>query len=97
MKVIRIGAHDYELRVEANDQGDCGETDYIRSVISIHSDMQPSMRAATLIHEALHAMNSTLGEEHVAHALLDSLAEQIYHFLDENLLLDRKRLEELLW
>lgn len=96
MKTLRIGAHEYDLVVASNDQGDCGATDYINSTITIHKDMQLSMKGATLLHEAMHALNTTLGEEHVGHAFLDSFAEQLYHFLDINGLLDKRKLKELL-
>lgn len=96
MKTLKVGGHTYELMLEPNKDGDCGEVDYVASTITINPDMQLSMRTATLIHEALHAMNPTLGEEHLGHALLDSLAEQLYHFLSENELLDQVRLALLL-
>lgn len=95
-KELKVGAHRYALEIVANQDGDCGSTDFIKGVISIHADMSLSMRGSTLIHEAFHAFNPTLGEEHTAHALLDSLSDQMYTFLFENDLLDMKRLSALL-
>lgn len=96
MRTIRIGGHVYTLEVRASADGDCGEIDYVTSTIVVNRDMQFSMQVSTLLHEAMHAMNPTLADEHLAHAFLDSLAEQLYQFLSENGLLDRERLVELL-
>jgi hypothetical protein len=48
----------------------------------IDPDLAPLTTGQALIHEAMHFMNSSLN-----HALLDSLAEQIYQVLADNKLL----------
>lgn len=94
--ILKIGAHKYELLLAENDGGDCGMTDFINSKIFINPKMSQSMKETTLFHEALHACNTTLGEDHTSHALLDSLSDQFYHFLVANDLLNKERLEKIL-
>lgn len=92
---VKIGAHSYQLNIDTNEELDCGSIDTIKCIINIHAGMPLSLRGATLIHEAMHGMNTTIGEEHIAHAFLDSFAEQMYSFLVDNQLLNMDRLEEL--
>lgn len=49
------------------------------NVIYIGADLSKEAQEITFIHEALHAMNSTMD-----HEFLDSLAEQMYQFLSDN-------------
>lgn len=50
--------------------------------IYIASHLTDEAKAVTLIHEALHCMNSTMN-----HEFLDSLAEQLYQMFSDNGLL----------
>lgn len=56
-----------------------GESDYARGVIWLRKGMPQEATEATLIHEAMHLMNTTM-----RHSTLDSLAEQIYQMLKDN-------------
>lgn len=88
-KSVKIGGVTFKV-VEADDwTGYEGDTDgqifYDKAhgnTIYIHSDMTPEGKSITLIHEAMHAMNSTMN-----HEFLDSLAQQLYQFLNDNQLL----------
>lgn len=78
---LKIGGHLFRVvRADLPDRN--GETDYAGRTITLDKDLVGSSADATLIHEAMHVMNSTL-----EHALLDSLAEQIYQLLADNGLL----------
>lgn len=94
-KTLKVGSHIYKLILEDLASGDCGETDYIKSTIQVAKSMSFSMKGDTLTHEVMHAINTTLGDEHIAHALMDSLASQIFSFYMENGLLNEERLMEL--
>lgn len=83
---LKIGGHNYKV-IQTSDLDNMGETHYKKCKILIDNTMTQSQKEATLIHEALHAMNTTLGGQQMSHALLDSLSEQMYQFLSENKLL----------
>jgi hypothetical protein len=87
-KKLKIGGHVFKIE-QKNLKGICGETDFVTSTISLRKDMVKSMKESTLIHEIIcHAINSTFtGESHLAHAYMDSVAEQLYQVLKENNLL----------
>ncbi len=70
---------------------ECGETDYGKNVIKVNSEISFSQKQSTLIHEAMHGMNTTM-----SHEFLDSLAEQLFQFLKDNGLWNEKRAKELL-
>lgn len=82
---VKIGAVNYDVKVLddwSTRDGDDGETTYdvVRgNSILIGSDLSPEAKEITLIHEALHCMNST-----VNHEFLDSLSEQLYQFFKDN-------------
>lgn len=87
-KRVKIGAVWYKVKIaltwpERN--GADGETFYSKkegNVIYIGADLSPQAQEITLIHEAFHAINSTID-----HTFLDSFAEQTYQFLKENKLI----------
>lgn len=81
---LKIGGHIYHVKLDsANmDNGDYGMIDSDDNTIYLRKALCQSQREATLFHEILHALNSTLN-----HPLLDSLAEQLYQVLSENKLL----------
>lgn len=86
-KSLKIGGHVFkiEMKKELNNMGSC---DTSKNLIVIDADMPQDQKEATLIHEMLHAMNTTFDGGHpYTHALLDSLAEQIYQVLSDNNLL----------
>jgi hypothetical protein len=83
---LKIGGHTYTVE-QKSELENMGETHYKKCKILIDSTMSQSNKEATLIHEAFHVMNTTLGGSQMSHALLDSLSEQMYQFLSENKLL----------
>lgn len=90
MAVLKIGGHKVKLVVEPL-KHDTGEFDYANNTITIDRNVSPSMQQSTLLHEAMHGMNTT-----VNHEFLDSLAEQLFQFLVDNDLWNEKRALELL-
>ena len=84
---LKIGGHRFKVDKSKVLQGDNGETDVGICVIRISKDLTQSQQEATLIHELFHAINPTLDNEHLGHALIDSLAEQIYQILKDNKLI----------
>lgn len=83
---IKIGAHIFTvIRTPLDDK--TGETDTCACTITLHTDLKDSVLGATFIHEIIHACNSTLGDTHLGHALIDSLAEQLFQVLSDNDLL----------
>lgn len=85
---VKIGGIIYKVSLkkdwEGRDgcDGQCFYDGPIGNAIYIGSDLSHEAQCATLIHEAMHAMNSTIN-----HEFLDSFAEQIYAFLVDNKLL----------
>ena len=83
---LQIGAHTFTVvRKPLDDK--TGETDICACTITLHDDLKDSVLGATFIHELIHACNSTLGDTAMGHALIDSLAEQLYAALANNGLL----------
>ena len=83
MKTVKIGGHIFKVVLkEFDDATICGETSYEEGKIYINKKLPDTMKASTLIHEAMHVMNTT-----IEHALLDSLSEQMFQFLQDNKLL----------
>lgn len=87
-KRVKIGGIVYEVRIaedwpgrEGSD-GMCFYDHTIGNVIFIGAELSKEAQEITLLHEALHAMNSTMN-----HEFLDSLAEQLYQFFSDNQLL----------
>ena len=89
---VQIGAHAYSVVVKKFESVDsesvCGYVDNSVSTIFINDEQPVSLKWSTLLHEAMHVMNSTLSENHTGHALQDSLSEQIWDFLSRNHLLN---------
>lgn len=86
---IKIGGHVFKVEVKEIDKNECGETNFLTGTISIEKRLPQSVKESTLIHEIIcHAINTTFtGESHLAHAYMDSVAEQIYQVLKDNKLL----------
>lgn len=83
-KQLKIGGHKYKVLITKTglDSGDYGELEIETNTIRINPDLPQSNKESTLIHEILHAVNTTLD-----HELLDSLSEQIYQVLKDNKLI----------
>lgn len=85
--VLKIGGHLWQVVYEKLPEDELGSTDWNSKTISISNELPDDMRMSALIHEIFHACNSTLGSTEMGHALLDSLAEQLYQVLSENKML----------
>lgn len=86
-KKVRIGGHTFKVVLEKfKEQENMGSCDFTKNIITIDANMPQDQKEATFIHEAMHAMNTTLGSG-MGHIMLDSLAEQMYQFLSDNNLL----------
>lgn len=87
-KSVKIGGIIYEVRVTNEwpnhdfDDGEMFNDSKMGNVIFIREDLSHEAQIITLLHEALHGMNSTMN-----HEFLDSLSEQLYQFLFDNKLL----------
>lgn len=87
-KELKIGGITYQIILSNKwyeDNGADGETFYDNengNAIYIRESLTQEAKEVTLIHESLHAMNSTIN-----HEFLDSLSEQIYQLLKDNKLL----------
>lgn len=85
-KTLKIGGHIVKVIYEDNEQ-QMGLSNTRTNTITLDSKLLPDQMMATLIHEAFHMMNSTLGSSAHGHALLDSISEQMFQFLSDNKLL----------
>jgi hypothetical protein len=83
-KKLKIGAHTYTVReLEGWQDGEAvGIEDPNKNQITLDSQLSNTRKEAKLFHEIFHVMNYGLD-----HALLDSLAEQLYQVLSDNKLL----------
>lgn len=84
---LKIGGHMFKVvQVKSkSNQDEMGSCDTSKNIITIDSGMVHDQKEATLIHEIFHAMNTTFdGTNNFSHALLDSLAEQIYQVMKDN-------------
>lgn len=97
MNKLKIGGHQVELIIKnVNGKEYIGITDFNIPSITIDSETCQSLKESSLIHEAIHMMNTTIDGENMGHAFIDGLSEQIYQFLSDNGLLNKQRLGELL-
>ena len=79
---VKIGAHTYtveEVKDGFGNNTDLGQCDVIKQKIVIMEGLSNTQYFATLLHEAIHAMNTTM-----SHEFHDSLSEQIAQFLLDN-------------
>lgn len=87
-KTVKIGGVNYDVRLASEwpdhdyDDGEIFDSSKVGNVIFIRETLSDDAKAITLIHESLHAMNSTMN-----HEFLDSLSKQIYQFFVDNKLL----------
>jgi hypothetical protein len=87
-KTLKIGGHIVEIDCsevlpDLNGQALTGE-----NKIKICKNIPQSQKESTLIHEIFHFLNTTFdAPESMTHALIDSLAEQLYQVLSDNNLL----------
>jgi hypothetical protein len=86
-KTLKIGAHTFKVILEKPDKlapedFTSGLIDDCLNEIVLDASRSRSKVEQALFHEILHALNSELD-----HALLDSLAEQLYQVFHDNSLL----------
>jgi hypothetical protein len=82
---LKIGGHTYKVKIALDwrERADAdGMCDNSSNTLFIYEKLSQSAKETTLIHEVLHAMNSTM-----SHESLDSLAEQLYQVLADNRML----------
>jgi hypothetical protein len=84
-KTLKIGGHIYKI-IQDDTGKDLGYTYTSKLEIHLDRDMKQSQKEATLIHEIFHCLNTTF-DRGDRHAVLDSVAEQLYQVLKENNLL----------
>lgn len=83
---LKIGGHTVEVKI--TNAGDAnGLALHNKSEIHISEDLPQSHKEAALLHEVMHFLCPTLGDEHLGHSLQDSLSEQLYQVLSDNDLL----------
>ena len=91
---LKIGAHTVKVIYQKLEQS-TGTFDAQSLTITIDPTYPPSVQGATLLHEILHAINGTLDSTEIGHALLESLAEQLYQVLHDNKLLNEKAITNI--
>jgi len=87
---LKIGGHTFEVIKKdfGKDSLDLAETDFDARTISIHSKSARSIQESALIHEILHVMNPTMNTSDDGHRILESLSEQLYQVVSDNLLIN---------
>ncbi len=91
MKTLKIGGHTVIVKLEDLDSRNLlGESDFDFPSIVIDKNTCQSFKESKLFHEVGHMMNSTLDSNEIGHIFLDSFMEQMYQFLSDNGLLDKK-------
>ena len=87
---LKIGGHTYQV-VLTNDQslleGAQACMDEREGTIWIDNTAPQTVQESSLIHEIFHALNATLSEGDLGHALIESLSEQFYQVLHDNQLI----------
>ena len=84
-KKLKIGGH--EVGVLFEELEGHADASHILNEIRIDPSLAQSHQEASLFHEILHYLNPTMDDTQMGHALLDSLAEQLYQVLKDNDLL----------
>lgn len=85
-KQIKIGGHKVKI-VYKKLEGSDGLWDSTKNQITINSELPPSQKEVTLIHELLHAINANWSETQYGHAMLESISQQLYQVLSDNKML----------
>lgn len=89
-KQVKIGGHLYKILITKDPtllEGALALIDEHLGMIYIDGASPQSVRESALIHEIFHALNGTLGDSELGHALIESLSEQFYQVLSDNHLL----------
>ncbi len=94
---LKIGGHQYTINVASMPEDELGACDYNKATITIDSNItEQSIKESTLIHEILHACNSTFWHSGIEHGLLDSISEQLYQVLKDNNMLNQTTFDRIL-
>ena len=86
-KKLKIGGHIIKVDCSEELRGANGMSSYMTNTIKLCKSLPQSQKESTLIHEIMHFINSDLGDRESHHAILSSLAEQLYQVLKDNHLL----------
>lgn len=98
LPTLKIGGHRVKVKLDPHmPEGMDAEYQSDNLLIRICSDVPPTIKESSLIHEIFHVLNGTFDSEVLGHALMDSLAEQLYQVLADNGLLNTQRIHELLY
>jgi hypothetical protein len=84
-KSLKIGGHIYKI-IQDDTGEDLGFTYTGKLEIHLDKEMKKSQKEAILLHEIFHCLNTTF-DKGDRHAILDSIAEQLYQVLKDNNLL----------
>lgn len=82
---VQIGGTSFEVKIVdkwpdgADADGECYYNQETGDVLFIKESLSEDAKGITFLHEAMHAMNSTMN-----HEFLDSFAQQMYAFLKLN-------------
>ena len=84
---LKIGGHTVKVvqtKMEDNPQSLMGKFDTTRNILTIDAELVQSQKEVTLFHEILHAINTEWDNQINGHALLESIAQQLYQVLSDN-------------
>lgn len=80
---LKIGGHLFTIQLKELEATN-GETSWKENTITIDQTLPQSHKEATLLHEIIHVLNTTIDSNPFGHAFMDSLSEQIYQVLADN-------------
>lgn len=80
---LYVGGHIVRVEYEKLED-ECAHFDSQTLTIRVDPTVPRSLQESSFLHELMHACNSTLGSDHIHHAFMDSLSEQLYQVLSDN-------------
>jgi len=84
---LKIGGHIFKIDYSKELENENGKTEWKENTIYLCKTLPQDQKESTLIHEIIHCCNTSIGDTNSHHAIIDSLAEQLYQvFKDNNLL-----------
>ena len=84
-KQLKIGGHIIKVKFVEFDDDRCGEFDTYKNEISICKNLAQSQKEVTLLHEIIHALNSTLDADNdMGHIFIESLSQQLFQVIKDN-------------
>lgn len=77
---LKIGAHTITVKVTSNVPNDnCGQFDIKKNELLVHEKQEQTQLEASLLHEIMHAINITMGEQDV-----EFLSQALYQVIKDN-------------